>query len=95
VLAPWGAGLIHRGMSFKAVLKTIWFLALLFVVLYVGVNNLDPINFNFPVGGYTRQLPLRQPAAFIFFGLFAIGVFAGMVLHTGGGGGGKKKASKD
>ena len=80
-------------MSFKAILKTIWFLALLFVVLYVGVNNLDPINFNFPVAGTTKNAPIRQPAAFIFFGLFAIGVFAGMVLHTGGGG--KKKASKD
>jgi uncharacterized membrane protein YciS (DUF1049 family) len=80
-------------MSFKAILKTIWFLALLFVVLYVGVNNLDPINFNFPIAGTTNKTPIHQPAAYIFFGLFAIGVFAGMALHTGGGS--KKKAGKD
>ena len=79
-------------MSFKAILKTIWFLALLFVVLYVGVNNLDPINFNFPIAGTTNKTPIHQPAAYIFFGLFAIGVFAGMALHTGGG---KKKPGKD
>lgn len=79
-------------MSFKAVLKTICFLALLFVMLYVGMNNPEPINFNFPVAGTTTKDPIRASAALIYFGVFAIGVFAGMVLHIGGGNGGKKKA---
>lgn len=78
-------------MSFKAIFKTVWFLALLFVVLYVGINNTDPINFNFPLAGTTAKNPLRESAALIYFGMFAVGVFAGMVLHIGGGGG-KKKA---
>jgi len=80
-------------MSFKAILKTLWFLAMLFIVLYAGVNNLDPINFHFPVAGTTAKTPIRLPAVYIFFGIFAIGVFAGMVLH--GGGGAKRKSGKD
>lgn len=80
-------------MSFKAVLKTIWFLALLFVMLYVGLNNPDPINFHFPIAGTTAKEPIRASAALIFFAMFAAGVFAGMALHTGGGG--KKKAGKE
>ncbi|MEI7552288.1 MAG: hypothetical protein WCL24_08145 [Verrucomicrobiota bacterium] len=80
-------------MSFKAILKTVWFLALLFVMLYVGMNNLEPINFNFPLAGTTAKNSLHASAALIFFGVFAIGVFAGMALHTGGGG--RKKAGKD
>jgi len=79
-------------MSFKAILKTIWFLALLFVMLYVGLNNPDPINFHFPIAGTTAKEPLRASAALIFFAVFAAGVFAGMALHTGGG---KKKSAKE
>ncbi|MDB6092537.1 MAG: hypothetical protein JWM32_99 [Verrucomicrobia bacterium] len=82
-------------MSLKAVLKTIWFLALFFVVLYVGMNNPQVISFNFPVAGTTAKDPIHASAAVIFFGVFAIGVFAGMALHIGGGGNGaKKKAGK-
>ena len=75
----------------KAVLKTLWFLAMLFIVLYVGMNNLQVIDFNFPIAGTTAQKPIHTQAALVFFGVFAIGVLAGMVLHTGGGS--KKKAS--
>ena len=46
-------------MSFKAFLKTVWFLAILFVMLYVGLNNPDPINFHFPIAGTTAKEPLR------------------------------------
>jgi hypothetical protein len=79
-------------MSFKAVLKSIVFLALLFVVLYVGMNNTHPIDFYFPV---VAKEKIRASAALIFFGLFAVGVLAGTVLASGGGkkgsGGEKKK----
>jgi uncharacterized membrane protein YciS (DUF1049 family) len=80
-------------MSFKAFLKTLWFLAMLFIVLYVGMNNLQVIDFNFPIAGTTAKNPIHAQAALIFFGVFAIGMLAGMVLHTGGGK--KKAASKD
>jgi len=79
-------------MSFKAVLKSIAFLALLFVVLYVGMNNTGSIKFSFPVGSKEK---IEAPAAIIFFGMFVVGVLAGTLLHSGGGGGKKSGGSKD
>jgi hypothetical protein len=78
-------------MSFKAVLKTIGFLILFFVMLYVGVNNTDTITFSFPVGSKEK---IRATAALIYFGVFAVGVLAGTMLHTSGGGG-KKSGGKE
>lgn len=79
-------------MSFKAVVKTLVFLALLFVMLYVGMNNPQQIDFQFPIAGTTAKNPIHAPAAMIYFGVFAVGVFAGMLLHTGKSGGGSKKS---
>lgn len=81
-------------MSFKAFLKTLCFLVILFVMLYTGMYNKQEIDFNFPVAGTTAKHPIHAPAALIYFGVFAIGMLAGMVLHTGGGGS-RKKAGKD
>jgi hypothetical protein len=78
-------------MSFKAIFRTIVFLALLFAMLYVGMNNPHVIDFHFPIAGTTAKAPIHASAALIYFGIFAIGVFAGMALHTGGG---RKKAKE-
>ncbi|HVU22576.1 MAG TPA: hypothetical protein VHE13_00520 [Opitutus sp.] len=80
-------------MSFKAVVKSVIFLALLFVMLYVGMNNPQQIDFQFPVAGTTAKNPIHAPAAMIYFGVFAVGVLAGTLLHTGKGGGGGRKSS--
>lgn len=82
-------------MSFQAVVKTVMFLALLFVMLYVGMNNTHQINFQFPIAGTTAQKPIQAPAAILYFGVFAVGVFAGMLLHNGKGGGKKSSSSKE
>jgi hypothetical protein len=81
-------------MSFSAVVKSIGFLCLLFVMLYVGINNTHVIDFFFPIAGTTAKTPIHAKAALIFFGVFAVGVLAGTMLHSGGG---KRKgsASKD
>ena len=79
-------------MNFKAILRTIVFLALLFVMLYTGMNNTHVIDFHFPIAGTTAKAPIHASAALIYFGVFAIGVFAGMALHTGGGS--RKKAKE-
>jgi uncharacterized integral membrane protein len=79
-------------MSFKAVLKSIAFLAILFVMLYVGMNNTGSIKFAFPVASKDK---LEAPAAIIFFGMFAVGVLAGTLLHSGGGGGKRSGGSKE
>jgi len=80
-------------MNFATFLKTVIFLALLFIMLYVGMNNTHEINFFFPIAGTTAKKPIHESAALIFFGIFAIGVLAGTMLH-GGGGGGKGSAKK-
>jgi uncharacterized membrane protein YciS (DUF1049 family) len=72
-------------MSFKAVVKSILFLVLLFVMLYVGMNNPQPIDFHFPIAGTTDKKPIHESAAIIYFGVFAVGVLAGTLLHTGKG----------
>ncbi len=82
-------------MSFKAVVKSILFLALLFVMLYVGMNNPQPIDFHFPLAGTTDKKPIHESAAIIYFGVFAVGVLAGTLLHTSKGGGKKSSGAKE
>ena len=77
---------------FKAIIKTIALIGILFVMLYVGMNNTQPIDFHFPVAGTTAKAPLRASAALIYFGVFAVGLLAGTILNAGGKGGGKKSA---
>ena len=83
---------------FKAVLKTFALLVILFVMLYVGMNNTQEIYFHFPIAGTTTKTPIHASAALVYFGIFAVGVLAGTILHSAGGGGdkgGKKSSSKD
>ncbi len=71
----------------KVVVKTIALLAILFVMLYVGMNNPHTINFQFPIAGFTDKSPIRAPAALIYFGVFAVGFLAATILAFGRGGG--------
>jgi uncharacterized integral membrane protein len=93
-ICDFGAAALHSGQPvaamFKAVLKTFFLLIILFVMLYVGMNNTEEIDFNFPIAGTTAKEPIHTSAALIFFGVFAAGVLAGTMLHSGGGGGSKK-----
>ncbi len=70
---------------FKAVLKTFALLVILFIMLYVGMNNTREIDFNFPIAGTTAKDPIHASAALIFFCVFAAGLLAGTMLHFGGG----------
>ena len=49
----------------------------------------------FPIAGTTAKKPSHESAALIFFGIFAIGVLAGTMLHGGGKGGSAKKSGSD
>lgn len=85
---------------FKVVLKTIALLAILFVMLYVGMNNPHTIDFQFPILGTTAKDPIRTNAALIYFAIFAVGLLAGTILtfgssNGGAGDSGKKSSSKD
>ena len=79
---------------FKAVLKTLALLLIAFAMVYVGMNNTHEIDFRFPVAGVTDKTPIHASAALIYFGIFAIGVLAGTMLHSSGGGGGEKSEGK-
>ena len=68
---------------FKAVVKTIALLIILFVMLYVGMYNTHAIDFHFPIAGTTDKTPLHAPAALVYFGVFAVGVLAGTILTVG------------
>ena len=84
---------------FKAVLKTIALLAILFVMLYMGMNNTHEIDFRFPVAGITAKKPIHASAALIYFGVFVVGVLGGTLLHASRGNekpaGKKSGGSKD
>jgi len=69
-------------VSFKAVFKAIVFLGILFVMLYIGMNNGQSADFYFPV---LTTKKITTSAALIYFGIFAVGVLAGTVLSVGGG----------
>ncbi len=83
---------------FKAVVKTIALLVILFVMLYVGMNNTHQIDFHFPIMGTTAKDPIHTSAALLYFGVFAVGLLAGPILafggaQAGGGEGGEAKKS--
>ena len=69
----------------KAVVKTIALLIILFVMLYVGMNNTHAVDFHFPIAGTTAKEPIHASAALIYFGIFAVGVLAGTILTAGVG----------
>lgn len=80
---------------FKAVVKTIALLVILFVMLYVGMNNTHAIDFHFPIAGTTDKAPLHAPAALVYFGVFAVGVLAGTILTVGDSARKKSSAAKE
>jgi uncharacterized membrane protein YciS (DUF1049 family) len=78
-------------MSVKVIFKLVVFLATLFVILYIGVNNRQSADFNFPI---LMEKKATTDAWEIYFGMFAIGVFAGAVLMAGGGAGKGRSSGK-
>jgi hypothetical protein len=77
-------------MNAKMLFRAFVFLALSFAVLYIGMTNTHRIDFYFPV---LFENKITQRAAIIFFAMFAIGVVAGMMLHSASGGGGKNEGA--
>jgi uncharacterized membrane protein YciS (DUF1049 family) len=79
-------------MSFKVVFRSILVLAICFVMLYVGLNNTERIDFYFPIA---LQHRLTESAGLIFFGVFAVGFLAGTLMTAGGGGKKSSGGSRD
>ena len=75
-------------MNAKLFFRTACFLIILFLAVYVGIQNTKVIEFNFPL---VSDKPLHASAAIVYFAMFAVGVVGGTLLHNSGDGGGKKK----
>jgi uncharacterized integral membrane protein len=69
-------------MSFKVLFRVIVFLLMLFVLLYIGMNNRQAVDFNFPV---LLDKKWTDQAGIVYFAMFAAGVLAGALLTAGGG----------
>jgi uncharacterized membrane protein YciS (DUF1049 family) len=78
-------------MSFKVLFKSIVFLAILFVMLYIGLNNRQPADFYFPIA---LEKKWTTDAAIVYFLMFAVGVIAGTVLAAGSGSGKSRSSAK-
>jgi uncharacterized membrane protein YciS (DUF1049 family) len=78
-------------MSFKVLFKVIVFLAILFVLLYIGMNNRQTVDFNFPI---LLDKKWTDQAGIVFFVMFAAGVLAGALLTAGAGKGRGRSPAK-
>jgi uncharacterized integral membrane protein len=79
-------------MNAKLLLKTVFMIVVLLLLVLMGMNNQQKIDFALPP---LVKKDIRQPAAIMYFGFFAVGILTGTVLTAGGGkkgGGGKSKS---
>jgi len=70
-------------MNAKLIFKTVFLIAMLLLLVLIGLYNKETVTLALP-----PILPsaIRQPAAIMYFGFFAVGVLTGTVLTVGGGG---------
>jgi uncharacterized integral membrane protein len=78
-------------MSFKVLFRVIVFLAILFVLLYIGMYNKQSVDFYFPI---VLDSKWTKPAGIVYFVMFAAGVLAGALLTAGSGKGRSKGPAK-
>jgi uncharacterized integral membrane protein len=69
-------------MSFQTILRTIGFLIILFLVVFVSIENTHTVDFHFSLA---FPKPVRSSAAIVYFAMFAVGVIGGTLLNGGSG----------
>ena len=79
-------------MNAKLFFKTIFLIAILFLLVLMGRYNNDQVSLSMP----TWILPKKvvQPSAIMYFGFFGVGVLTGTILTAGGKKGGSSKTNK-
>ena len=65
----------------KLLFKTTFATLVLIALVMIGMHNRDTVRFALPPVLH----PIKQPAALMYVGFFAFGLFAGTVLNAGGG----------
>jgi len=68
-------------MSAKILIKTVFFMAVLLLLLLMGMHNRSPVDFSLPP---VMKQTFQQPAALMYFAFFGVGVLTGAVI-TGSG----------
>jgi preprotein translocase subunit SecG len=84
-LSPDGcAGRLGAFISMNAAtfFRTTFFLLILFVVIYIGTENTQTIDFHFSL---LLGKPARTSAALVYFVVFAVGVIGGTLLNAWAG----------
>lgn len=79
-------------MNAKLLLKTIFFIAVLLLLVLMGLHNRGAVDFTLPplLNGI-----IKQPAALMYFAFFAVGVLTGTIMTAGTGKkGGSAKSAK-
>ena len=62
------------------VIKTVFFMVVLLFLVLMGVYNRGMVNFQLPP---VLRDEVRQPAALMYFGFFAVGVITGTLAALG------------
>ena len=62
------------------VIKTVFFMVVLLFLVLMGVYNRGTVNFQLPP---VLREEVRQPAALMYFGFFAVGVITGTLAALG------------
>ena len=66
-------------------------MAVLFLLVVMGMYNRGTVDFQLPL---LLHQEVRQPAALMYFGFFAVGVMTGTLAALGKSSGSKAKANK-
>jgi len=72
----------------RLIFKTAFMIALLMLLVIMGMNNLQTVELTLPPLLAKAE---KQPAAIMYFGFFAVGLLAGVVLTAGKGSKGKSE----
>jgi uncharacterized integral membrane protein len=84
-------------MNTKLLFKTVFAMLVLLLLVMIGYNNRNTVPFTLPP---IVPKAFKQPAAYMYFGFFAVGFITATVIFAGGGkkgssSGGSKPPKKD
>ena len=69
-------------MNAKILLKSLFVVLVLLLLVLMGMNNRELVNFALPPIVPRR---IQQPAALMYFACFAVGFLTGTIVWAGGG----------
>ncbi len=76
-------------MKAKTIFKSIFLVAILGLLVFIGINNRETVHLSLP--RMLNKSP-KLPAGFVYPGFFAAGLLSGAILMAGKKGGGAPKS---